>query len=88
VVDLVGQHVGKLPAIQFLAQRWGLNADEVMAFGVGANDVPLLKYATHSYAMVNAPVEVQAVANHVTALDNEHAGVLATIEELVLGKTN
>lgn len=88
VVDLVGQHVGKLPAIQFLAQRWGLNADEVMAFGDGANDVPLLKYATHSYAMVNAPAEVQAVANHVTALDNEHAGVLATIEELVLGKTN
>ena len=85
VVDLVDRHVGKRPAIQFLATKKGLTADNVMAFGDGANDVPLLRYATHSYAMCNAEPEIQAAAQHVTALDNEHDGVLATIEAVVLG---
>ncbi|RRK11422.1 HAD family hydrolase [Lactiplantibacillus garii] len=84
VVDIVDQHVGKLPAVQLLAAQRGLTADEVMAFGDGANDVPLLRYATHSYAMVNAPTAVQAAARHVTTLDNEHDGVLATIEHILL----
>ncbi|WP_047999043.1 Cof-type HAD-IIB family hydrolase [Lactiplantibacillus herbarum] len=84
VVDLVDQHVGKLPAVQQLATKLGLTADEIMAFGDGANDVPLLQYAAHSYAMSNAPAEIQAVAKHVTVLDNEHDGVLKTIEDQVL----
>lgn len=84
VVDLVDQHVGKLPAVQQLATKLGLTADEIMAFGDGANDVPLLQYATHSYAMCNAPAEIQATAKHVTELDNEHDGVLATIEDNLL----
>ena len=84
VVDLVDQRVGKLPAIQFLATKLGLTAANVMAFGDGANDVPLLRYAAHSYAMCNAPADIQAAAKHVTTLDNEHDGVLATIEQELL----
>ena len=37
-----------------------------------------------SYAMCNAPADIQAAAKHVTALDNEHDGVLATIEQELL----
>ncbi|MCG0664104.1 HAD family hydrolase [Lactiplantibacillus plantarum] len=62
----------------------GLTAANVMAFGDGANDVPLLRYAAYSYAMCNAPADIQAAAKHVTALDNEHDGVLATIEQELL----
>ncbi|KZU14725.1 hydrolase HAD superfamily Cof family [Lactiplantibacillus plantarum] len=81
VVDLVDQQVGKLPAIQFLVSQLGLTAADVMAFGDGANDVPLLQYAGHSYAMLNAPAAIQAKAQAVTLDDNEHDGVLATIEQ-------
>lgn len=84
VVDLVAQNVGKLPAIQFLATKMGLTADNIMAFGDGDNDVPLLQYATHSFAMSNAPAAIQAAAKHVTTVDNEHDGVLATIETQLL----
>nr|WP_283533287.1 HAD hydrolase family protein [Lactiplantibacillus plantarum] len=83
-LDLVDQRVGKLPAIQFLATKLGLTAANVMAFGDGANDVPLLRYAAHSYAMCNAPADIQTAAKHVTTLDNEHDGVLATIEQELL----
>lgn len=84
VVDIVDQHVGKLPAVQFLARQRGIQPSEIMAFGDGENDVPLLQYADHSYAMVNAPATIQSAAKHVTAVDNEHDGVLATIERVLL----
>ncbi|CAM3257143.1 Cof-type HAD-IIB family hydrolase [Lactiplantibacillus plajomi] len=86
VVDIVDRHVGKLPAVQLLAENRGIQADEIMAFGDGANDVPLLRFAGHSFAMQNAKPEIQAAAQHVTMCDNDHAGVLATIEQLVLGR--
>ncbi|AVK64586.1 HAD family hydrolase [Lactobacillus sp. CBA3606] len=86
VIDLVASNVGKLPAVQWLAQRFGLAANEIMAFGDGDNDVPLLQYAGLGIAMRNAPAKIQAVANQITALDNEHDGVLDSIESLVLNK--
>lgn len=84
VVDVVNAGVGKLPAVQWLMQRWQVAPTEVMAFGDGDNDVPLLRFAAHSYAMVNADASVQAVAAHVTAWDNEHDGVLKTIQGQLL----
>lgn len=84
VIDLVAANVGKLPAVQWLMQQRQLQPDQVLAFGDGDNDVPLLKFAGHGYAMQNAPAAVKAVANQVTILDNEHDGVLDTIETLGL----
>lgn len=86
VVDLVDQRVGKLPAVQLLAHQFGLTSDQLMVFGDGANDLPLLQSVPHSFAMANADAVVQQAAAHVTALDNEHAGVLATIEQELLAK--
>ena len=84
VVDVVAANVGKLPAVQWLAERWHVAADEIMAFGDGANDVPLLQFAQHSWAMANAPVEVQRAATQVTSVDNEHDGVLTTIQSALM----
>ncbi|VDG23321.1 Cof-type HAD-IIB family hydrolase [Lactiplantibacillus mudanjiangensis] len=83
VIDLVNAGVGKLPAVQWLMQQWQITADEVMAFGDGDNDGPLLQFATHSYAMLNAPEKIQALAANVTELDNEHDGVLETIQRVL-----
>ncbi len=84
VVDVVAANVGKLPAVQWLADRWHVAADEVMAFGDGANDVPLLKFARQSWAMSNAPASVRAAATRVTSVDNEHDGVLTTIQSALM----
>lgn len=84
VVDLVNAGVGKLPAIQWLMQQWHLTPAEVMAFGDGDNDIPLLQFADHGYAMVNAAAKVQTAAKQITAWDNEHDGVLKTIQARIL----
>jgi len=43
-----------------------------------------LQYAGQGVAMVNATASVQAVADQVSELDNEHDGVLKMIQKLVL----
>lgn len=84
VVDVVAANVGKLPAVQWLAKEWQLEAAEIMAFGDGANDGPLLAYAGTGIAMQNAPAKIQALADQVTAWDNEQDGVLKTIQSQLL----
>lgn len=83
VVDLVRHDVGKLPAVQFLQQRWHISPAETVVFGDGANDQPLLAAHVQSYAMRNAPADVQHSAQQVTTQDNEHSGVLATLAQLL-----
>jgi len=61
----------------------GFKKEEVIAIGDGYNDVPLLESAGVKVAMGNAPDEVKAVADYVTAsLDDD--GVAEAIEQLIL----
>ncbi|ATO42829.1 MAG: Cof-type HAD-IIB family hydrolase [Loigolactobacillus coryniformis] len=83
VIDVVRGDVSKAAAVAFLQQRWQITSAEVAAFGDGANDIEMLQVAGQSYAMQNAPDFVKAVAQQVTELDAEHAGVLATLEQLL-----
>lgn len=83
VIDLVTAGVGKLPAVEWLMQRWQVTAAELVAFGDGDNDKPLLQFAGQGIAMKNAATSVQNSADCITDLDNEHDGVLAMIEKLV-----
>lgn len=83
VIDLVRADVGKAAAVKFLQQHWQISPAEIVAFGDGINDIAMLKAAGRSYAMQNATAEVQQAAQHITALDAEHDGVLATLEALL-----
>lgn len=86
VIDIVEANVGKLPAVQWLAHRQGITAKEIMAFGDGINDVPLLQFAKQSFAMKNAVPEIQTAATAVTEWSNEADGVLRTIERELLAE--
>ena len=45
-----------------LAKRRGISPEQCAAFGDGGNDIEMLKYCGHSYAMANAPEEVKQAA--------------------------
>ena len=51
-------------ALAQIAQKYGIQPAEVMAFGDNFNDITMLQYAQHSYAMANADQRVQASAAH------------------------
>lgn len=74
--------VSKAKAIEKVAGMYGIGREEIVAFGDGANDLPMLEYAALSVAMGNASDFVKSKAMRV-AEDNEHDGVAKMIEALL-----
>ncbi|MDO5659912.1 MAG: HAD-IIB family hydrolase, partial [Staphylococcus xylosus] len=79
-VDLILPKVNKGVAIQGILKQWGIEHDELLAFGDANNDLEMLGLTTHSYAMANCSPEVEAVAQH-KAPSNDDSGVLQVIEQ-------
>lgn len=82
-IDIVHPAVNKGVALDFLAKRWGIAPSEIMAFGDSGNDLEMLEYAEHSYAMKGSPDQVCQVAKHL-APSNHQSDVLEVIEQVLL----
>ena len=67
-----------------LLERMGLTRENLMACGDGLNDRSMISYAGVGVAMQNAEDAVKAVADYVTAADNNHDGVAEAIEKFIL----
>lgn len=78
-----GVHKGR--ALAAVAQRLGLDPEQVMAFGDADNDLEMLDFAHWSFAMGNAADAVKAAARFQTG-PNYAAGVGQAVEEYVLGR--
>ena len=58
--------------------------ENLMACGDGLNDRSMIEYAGVGVAMQNAEEPVKAVADYVTAADNDHDGVAEAVEKFIL----
>ena len=65
--------------IQSVMEHYGLSPDEVMAFGDGENDLPMLRYAGIGVAMGSASDFVKSQADYVTGTVDE-LGILRALE--------
>ncbi|MCL2068673.1 MAG: HAD family hydrolase, partial [Oscillospiraceae bacterium] len=82
-------HVGatKAKAIAELARIWGIERQEIAAFGDDINDIDMLTYAGIGIAMGNAVDEVKAVADaHCQCNNND--GAARWLEQNVLERMN
>lgn len=79
-LELTPNGVTKRSALEMLSQRLDITPQQAMAFGDSGNDLEMLAWAEHSYAMENATDEVKKVARHQT-ISNEAGGVGAVVEE-------
>lgn len=80
-IDLIVPGCHKASGLKRLVERWRILPEQCAAFGDGGNDIEMLQYCKHSYAMENAPQNVKDVAEHVCP-SNEADGVLVTLEKL------
>ena len=78
-LEIAPEGVDKGQSLRFLVEHLGLTPDEVMAFGDGQNDVPMLEYAGAGYAMANACPQALACTPRV-APPNTEDGVAQVIE--------
>lgn len=80
-IDLILPGCHKASGLKRLVERWGISPEQCAAFGDGGNDIEMLRYCGHSFAMGNAPADVKRAAKQV-CLSNEEDGVLDTLEKL------
>ncbi|WP_040423230.1 HAD family hydrolase [Actinopolymorpha alba] len=67
-LDLAPEGVSKATGLAKVAERLGIRREDVLAIGDGDNDAEMLSWAGRGVAMGNAAIEVQEVADDVTAL--------------------
>ena len=78
-VEIAPEGVDKGKSLLRLAAHLGLTRDEVMAFGDGQNDVPMIAAAGTGVCMANGCPEARAAAD-IIAPSNLEDGVAAVIE--------
>lgn len=81
---LIGNAKGtKQNALMLLQDQLHIQSNELVTFGDNENDLGMLAMTDQSFAMKNALPVVQLQAAHTTVEDNDHDGVLTTIQKLV-----
>jgi Cof subfamily protein (haloacid dehalogenase superfamily) len=80
-IEVTAAGVNKAAGLAEVAEELGIDAADVIAFGDFPNDVPMLAWAGRGVAVANAHAEVLAIANEVTA-SNDDDGVAVVLEQL------
>ena len=79
LLEISATGISKASGLAALAQEWGVDPQEVVAFGDMPNDLPMLSWAGHSVGMANAHPEVLAAVDEVTGT-NDDDGVAQVLE--------
>ncbi|MEU6677170.1 HAD family hydrolase [Streptomyces sp. NPDC046925] len=82
IVELLPLGLSKATGLSLAARRLGAKAADTIAFGDMPNDIPMFGWAAHGVAMANAHEELRAVADEVTA-SNEDDGIAAVLERFL-----
>jgi HAD superfamily hydrolase (TIGR01484 family) len=79
LLEISAPGISKATGLASVAERWGIAAADVVAFGDMPNDVPMLTWAGRSVGMANAHPQVLDVVDEVTA-SNDEDGVAQVLE--------
>lgn len=81
--EMNNKECSKGNAVKALAETYGIEPSEIMAFGNGNNDASMLRMAGSSFAVANASPSAKEAAKGLTDSNNED-GVAKAIARYVL----
>ena len=81
IVELLPLGLTKATGLSLAARRLKVTAAETIAFGDMPNDVPMFGWAGYGVAMANAHPELKAVADEITA-SNDEDGIAVVLERV------
>lgn len=81
-VEILPLGLSKATGLSLAARRLGVKAADTIAFGDMPNDIPMFGWSGHGVAMANAHDELKAVADEITA-SNEDDGIAVVLERLL-----
>lgn len=79
-LEVMANNIDKSLALDKIVKHLGIKSEEVIAFGDGHNDIPMIKYAGLGVAMANAVDDLKAAANEIT-LSNDEDGIAYTLSK-------
>jgi HAD superfamily hydrolase (TIGR01484 family) len=79
LIEIAAHGITKATGLASVADRLGVSAERVIAFGDMPNDLDMLRWAGHGVAMANAHPAVRAAADEITAPNTED-GVAQVLE--------
>ena len=82
IVEMLPLGLTKATGLSLAARRLGVKAAQTIAFGDMPNDLPMFGWAAHGVAMANAHDDLKAVADEVTA-SNDEDGIAVVLERLL-----
>lgn len=82
-VDILAQGVNKASGLKVLQREYNIQANEIVAFGDNDNDLEMLKYVGRGIVMPNAYPAMYNQIKLKASADNNHDGVLVTIDDLL-----
>ena len=82
-LEIVPSGIDKAKGLEFLLKHIGARREELLSFGDGYNDIPMLHFAGTGVAMGNAHEEIKNAADRIT-LSNDDDGLAIEIEKLIL----
>lgn len=85
IFEMLPFETNKAAALKELAEKLGIEREEIMTIGDGNNDVEMLEFAGIGVAMGNGTESAKKAANYVTDT-NENHGVAKAIEKYILSK--
>lgn len=85
-VDVLAGNVNKAHGLAELSIAWGIKPEEMVAFGDNGNDLEMLGYVGKGFVMPNAEEFMLNKVPNKALNDNNHAGVVETIEAILAGK--
>ncbi len=74
-LEFLNPQANKGDALQRLVHAYGFSLDEIVAFGDGENDIPMLEQAGIGIAMANGTEEAKSKAQRVTRFSNDQDGI-------------
>lgn len=83
LLEIVLEGVSKKSALEIVAQEYGVDLKDCIAFGDNYNDEAMLKTVGHPFLMGNAPEDLkkQFKSEDIT-LDNNHDGIAKALENI------
>lgn len=80
-IDIMSAGVNKSVGLHHLTKKLPFDLSNVMTFGDNTNDLEMIQDSGLGVAMINGKQQVKDAANLITKTDNNHDGVLNTIQE-------
>lgn len=63
--DVLDKNCSKKSGAKYFLEKFGLKPSQIMAFGDGENDIPLIEYAQYGVAMDNGNSRLKKIADYV-----------------------